>query len=531
MYQSEIRDSVINRLSEKATEQKYGKYLHHINLKKIRGFEDQRVTFDFPVTALIGPNGGGKTTILGAAACAYITMRPGYFFAKSGNIDDSMQNWTIEYELIDKSINVVDTVRRTARYKKYRWKRNALKRDVAVFGVSRTVPATERKDFRKFVSSDFFVEPSSLKGLHRKVSDEVDKILGKNISKYSHVPISQNGDVPLLTGKTKKGSQYSEFHFGAGESSIIRMVMEIESLPENSLILIEEIENGLHPIATTKMVEYLIDIADRKKSQVIFTTHSQDALNPLPDNAIWASNNSKIKQGKLDIHSLRSINIDIETQLVVFTEDEFSKEWAKSLFRSHGNIAVDLIEFHKADGDGNAVELNKNHNNDPSINSPSVCFIDGDSQQQDSIEDHIFRLPGEKPEAFIYDSVIDMLDLVSGELAVRLHQSYENEKNVAKIIRDIRRTNRDSHLLYSQLGKKLGLTAPNIIASGFLSIWAENNEEKVREILSQIEGIIPMEQKETEKSVEINSTVKSQQQKSISSKKLKKFKKNTIFDY
>jgi AAA15 family ATPase/GTPase len=134
-----------------------------------------------------------------------------------------------------------------------------------LFGVSRTIPATERKEFRKFVSSGFFVEQNSFKDLKEIVTDEVEKILGKDISKYSHVRVSQTGNVSLLAGKTKKGSQYSEFHFGAGESSIIRMIMEIESLPENSLILIEEIENGLHPIATTKMVEYLIEIADRKK--------------------------------------------------------------------------------------------------------------------------------------------------------------------------------------------------------------------------------------------------------------------------
>ena len=32
------------------------------------------------------------------------------------------------------------------------------------------------------------------------------------------------------------------------------MIMKIESLDENSLVLIEEIENGLHPIATQRMV-------------------------------------------------------------------------------------------------------------------------------------------------------------------------------------------------------------------------------------------------------------------------------------
>ena len=43
-------------------------------------------------TALIGPNGGGKSTVLGAAACAYREMRPGLFFPKSSIGDTSMSN-------------------------------------------------------------------------------------------------------------------------------------------------------------------------------------------------------------------------------------------------------------------------------------------------------------------------------------------------------------------------------------------------------------------------------------------------------
>jgi AAA15 family ATPase/GTPase len=66
------------------------------------------------------------------------------------------------------------------------------------------------------------------------------------------------------------------------------MVSKIEEAGDNALILIEEIENGIHPLATEKMVEYLIDVANRKKSQLIFTIRSEYGLNVLPPHAIWA---------------------------------------------------------------------------------------------------------------------------------------------------------------------------------------------------------------------------------------------------
>jgi predicted ATPase len=70
-HKSEIRDSVIRDLLEKVRKQNYQQYLVAIRLEKIRRFQGAQITFDFPVTALIGPNGGGKSTVLNAAACAY----------------------------------------------------------------------------------------------------------------------------------------------------------------------------------------------------------------------------------------------------------------------------------------------------------------------------------------------------------------------------------------------------------------------------------------------------------------------------
>ena len=118
---SEIRDSTINALLEKAASRNYGQYLPKMTIKKVRGFLDEPVSFDFPVTAIIGPNGGGKTTVLGAAACAYKAISPRRYFAKSGKYDETMQDWAIEYEMIDRKMSPKDTVRRTASFRNARW--------------------------------------------------------------------------------------------------------------------------------------------------------------------------------------------------------------------------------------------------------------------------------------------------------------------------------------------------------------------------------------------------------------------------
>ena len=67
-YQSEIRESQIRELAGKVRDQDYGTYLRTIKLNAVRAFDNEVVNLDFPVTAIIGTNGGGKSTILGAAA-------------------------------------------------------------------------------------------------------------------------------------------------------------------------------------------------------------------------------------------------------------------------------------------------------------------------------------------------------------------------------------------------------------------------------------------------------------------------------
>lgn len=324
-FRSEIRDSQIRELLEKVEGGNYGHYMKSLTMVKVRGFVDQSVSFDFPVTAIIGPNGGGKTTILGAAGLIYKDIKPRRFFAKSGRFDSTMLDWEVSYQLIDRAVAHTGLVARTASYKSAKWSRHQVTRPIAVFGVARTVPSTERVEMAKCASNSFDVEdPTWIEALAPDVATAVTRILGKDVTGYKHVKVDAAGRITLLTGITPSGSEYSEFHFGAGESSIIRMVMQIELLPENALILVEEIENGLHPVATIRLVEHLMDVASRKRAQAIFTTHSNYALLPLPDKAIWVAVNNRVYQGKLDIESLRAITGQVEAQLAIFTEDDFS---------------------------------------------------------------------------------------------------------------------------------------------------------------------------------------------------------------
>ncbi len=385
-----------------------------------------------------------------------------------------------------------DIVRRTATFSQARWSRDSLDREVLFFGVSRTLPAVERRDLSKFTNKNVIYDDSKISALSEHASACISRILGKDVSRYRVVMNHDNGDVTLFTGETNIGEIFSEFHFGAGESSVIKMVNAIEIAQSNALILIEEIENGLHPIAAIRLIEYLINAAEEKSIQVIFTTHSEHVVSCLPPEAIWAALDGKLQQGKLDIMSLRMLTGDVGEKLAIFVEDEFAKSWVYSILRTNSKIAIDAIQIYVMGGDGTAVTVHRNRQKDPVTKIPSICIIDGDSRQLECLDNGIFRLPGEAPEQYIFDSVNEKIDALIAILTVRLSQKVESQNQVKNCIEELSISNMDHHLLFVQLGAKLGFLSESVVLEAYLSTWCEANPQKVEELLSSIWKHLPL---------------------------------------
>lgn len=221
MQLSEIRDSTKTLLLEKVRRHDYGMYLLKANIGRIRGFTGEDINFDFPVTALIGPNGSGKSAVLGAAGCAYKQIKPGTFFPKSAVGDESMSGWRVEYDLIDKRNNPRQSIKRTSNFRQAKWVRGeVLDREVLFFGIERTVPAGEKTRFKALMRSTYVHLPP-LEPLNADSITQVEHILGKSVADYR---VTQYGsDDTFLVGRNGLNN-YSEFHFGAGESSISLLV-------------------------------------------------------------------------------------------------------------------------------------------------------------------------------------------------------------------------------------------------------------------------------------------------------------------
>jgi energy-coupling factor transporter ATP-binding protein EcfA2 len=483
----DIQPSTLKSLSVRVAKRNYQKYLVEIHLRNVRAFSDQKITFSFPVTALIGTNGGGKSTILGASALAYKSVRPGDYFPKSNVGDTSIAYWRIDYDILDRTVAAKGSVSRNARFVAAKWRRDDLaKRDVVIFPIQRTVPAGEQTRYKRFIGI-YQKKNAVIQALPAAVCRAAGHILGKDLTNFKIARLNKTDEVYLLIGYEKK-NDYSQFHFGAGEASIIEMVSKIEAADNEALILIEEIENGLHPVAIERMVEYIIDATTRKRLQVIFTTHSEYAIRKLPPEAIWACVDGEAYQGKLSIESLRAITGSAEKDRVVFVEDSFAKDWVEDILRQHIAGGLAATEIHAAGGAPYLIAVTTHHNENPSVSKRAVAVVDGDKPVPANKD--VLNLPGEVPENEVFGFVSQRVVELSGLIQQRCQCPHLDQDAIVKSVKMAEIDSPDPHNLFRSLGERLGFLSEIIVRRGFISIYNERNRSAIQPLATALEQFI-----------------------------------------
>lgn len=71
-----------------------------------------------------------------------------------------------------------------------------------------------------------------------------------------------------------------------GTLRVLAIAAAMLSAPEGSLVVIEEIDNGVHPSRARRLLEQIQGIASRHNLRVLLSTHNPALLDALPDSAV-----------------------------------------------------------------------------------------------------------------------------------------------------------------------------------------------------------------------------------------------------
>lgn len=146
----------------------------------------------------------------------------------------------------------------------------------------------------------------------------------------------------LLQKTTPPGARaqyFSERNFSLGELCVLKLVRDLLTWPEDSLVLIDELELALHPKAQIQLYDYLCEVAAAKNLTVIFSTHSVSLIKSAPRSSLifLEESNGEIvaKPNCFPTYVLGHLAYDEERapDTVIYVEDEAAEAYVESLIR------------------------------------------------------------------------------------------------------------------------------------------------------------------------------------------------------
>lgn len=383
-------------------------FLSGVQISGLRGWNGELVEFRYPVVAIAGVNGAGKSTVLKAAAAAYrapsagtaATYYPDDFFPVTPWESVAGVSLSYNIRLGDQSKTV--TVRKLT----HRWRGapQRERRSTYFLDISRIQPANTQIGYGR--TAQEVISRGTAEPLTGEQVAQLSRTLGR---KYETARIEREAGKQVGV-VSQNGVEYSNFHQGAGEDSILDLIALISAVPNHSLIVIDEIEASLHPQAQRVLITEFLDLAQRKKLQILLSTHSSFILEQLPSVArmfiaVDRDSNRKVLYGVSSDFALNLMDNERHEELDIYCEDQ-QAEYLIERILALGALESDLLRRIRITSVGPASAV-ISLSTIASVNKlprPSICIVDAEQPEGDGY----MVLPGTKaPEKELLEALTD----------------------------------------------------------------------------------------------------------------------------
>lgn len=370
----------MRRLANSWDQNPWPQHLEWIEISGLRGWEGQRIDFTFPVVAIVGANGAGKSTVIQAAASSYrLPDGARSFFASEFFPDtpwETVSGVTLRASVRQGDQSFVTSVRKPTT----RWRGNPGRRirHVEYMDLRRTQPIYARTGYSRLANSK--IAEQAAEAFDEERLRRLSAVLGRDFSgaRQSITDADPNRRVPVVSFNDR---EYSGFHQGAGESTVTDLLAL--PLPQYGLILIDEIETSLHPRAQRRLIRDLATRSRLQKLQIIVTTHSPYILEELPPQArvqiVDDAAGKQIVRGISPEFALSKMDEDLHPEGDVYVEDDQARILIEEVLSdTERNLLTRVVVTPYGAASvgqalGQMVEANR-------FSRPTVVFLDGDQE-------------------------------------------------------------------------------------------------------------------------------------------------------
>lgn len=417
---------------------------------ELRGLTSLDITFTYPITAIAGRNGAGKSTILALACCAYHNIKSGFKLPKRKVAYYTFSDFFIQQaaEIAPQGIDILYGIafnawkktkkdptgvgiryQRRKKAKGGKWNDYSLRVDknVVFLGIERIVPHSEKSQSKSYARA---FEDAPLKGWEDKVKSAVGWILRKDYNSFKYLEHSKYR-LPLVD---VDGTIYSGFNMGAGENALFEIFSTIYSCGDGALLIMDEIELGLHADAQSRFVDKLKEVCNEMHTQVICTTHSKEIFDRLPYDARYFIENvgggTKITNSISSIFAFSKMSTNPIVEMDIYVEDNI----AHSLLTGALPAAIRSRISIKVIGSASALARQLAALYVRGEDRPTLAIFDGDQRSKAKanlnhakkmtenddgkfetwFDEHTAYLPGNAwPEAWVINKCLDSIDSLS----------------------------------------------------------------------------------------------------------------------
>lgn len=381
--------------------QGFPKRLEWIEIDGLRGWSNQRIELSFPITALVGENGVGKSTVLQAIAVSYQSSDTHFasdFFPNT--TWETVKGATIRTSIREgaNSSSTITSVRKPTN--KWRGNPDRPLRPVVYIDLRRIQPILARFGYGRLANPQLKEEAAD--AFDTSTLNRLSNVMGRRyeFAKLSVTDMDKTRPVPVLQ---REGAAFSGFHQGAGEVAMAELMKK--PIPKYAIVLIDEIETSLHPRVQRRLIRDLANLCREFELQVVLTTHSPYVLAELPAEArVYIEEGSQGKQvitGVSPEFAMTKMDEAQHPEADVFVEDPRSAGMLREIIVSRDKDLISRVQIIPF-GAASAGRILGIMNQQKRFPRPTVVFLDGDQGPSDGC----LTLPGgDAPERVIFETL------------------------------------------------------------------------------------------------------------------------------